>query len=99
MEDRDASKRQNISSANDNRPQAQDQNLAATQEHQSGQKSDDASDFAQWQHVGRAALSLAQLIGRRIAREHFKALQSVATNDNLPATAGIEGQDKKENEE
>ncbi len=38
------------------------------------------ADIAPWETIDRVVLSLARLIGRRIAREHFEALQ--AANDN-----------------
>ncbi|WP_277749161.1 hypothetical protein [Paenirhodobacter populi] len=36
-------------------------------------------------------LTIARLIGRQIAREHFEALQ--AANDNSPSVSGEAGQD------
>jgi hypothetical protein len=38
------------------------------------------ADIAPWETIDRVVLSLARLIGRRIARKHFEALQ--AANDN-----------------
>ena len=46
---------------------------------------DDASDqpdAGTWQRVDRAALTLARIIGRRMAREDFERLH--AANDNRP---------------
>ena len=42
----------------------------------------DQPDAGTWQRVDRAALSLARIIGRRMAREDFERLH--LTNDNRP---------------
>jgi hypothetical protein len=42
----------------------------------------DQPDAGTWQRVDRAALSLARIIGRRMAREDFERLH--AANDNRP---------------
>ena len=43
------------------------------------------ADIASWERVDRVVSSIARLIGRRIAREQFKALY--AANDNRPIAA------------
>jgi hypothetical protein len=42
-------------------------------------------DAGTWQRVDRAALTLARIIGRRIAREDFERLH--AANDNRPVVS------------
>ena len=42
----------------------------------------DQPDSGTWKRVDRAALTLARIIGRRMAREDFERLH--ATNDNRP---------------
>ena len=42
----------------------------------------DQPDAGTWQRVDRAALTLARIIGRRMAREEFERLH--AANDNRP---------------
>ena len=42
----------------------------------------DQPDAGTWQRVDRAALTLARIIGRRMAREDFERLH--AANDNRP---------------
>jgi hypothetical protein len=42
----------------------------------------DQLDAGTWQRIDRAALSLARIIGRRMAREDFERLH--LTNDNRP---------------
>lgn len=45
----------------------------------------DKSGQATRQQLDQVALSIARLIGRRMAREHFRAL--IAANDNRPRNA------------
>lgn len=47
------------------------------------------ADIASWERVDRVVLSIARLIGRRIAREQFEALY--AANDNRPVAADRSG--------
>jgi len=42
----------------------------------------DQPDAETWQRVDRVVLSLARIIGRRMAKEHFERLH--AANDNRP---------------
>lgn len=48
-----------------------------------------------WQKIDRVALTLARIIGRRMAREDFKRLR--AANDNRPMVSGEteDGADKE----
>lgn len=46
---------------------------------------EDGPEREAWKRVDRVALTLARIIGRRMAREDFEAL--VAANDNRPRTA------------
>ncbi|WP_265516907.1 hypothetical protein [Nitratireductor luteus] len=55
------------------------------------------ADIAPWQRVDRVVLSIARLIGRQIAREHFEALQ--AANDNRRPAEEAEGHGPKGREE
>ncbi|UUP16439.1 hypothetical protein NTH_00886 [Nitratireductor thuwali] len=55
------------------------------------------TDIAPWQRVDRVVLSIARLIGRQIAREHFEALQ--AANDNRRPAEEAEGHGPKGREE
>ncbi|RWR26660.1 hypothetical protein D2T29_20055 [Sinirhodobacter populi] len=43
------------------------------------------------ERLDEVVLTIARLIGRQIAREHFEALQ--AANDNSPSVSGEAGQD------
>lgn len=47
------------------------------------------ADIASWERVDRVVLSIARLIGRKIAREQFEALY--AANDNRPVAADRSG--------
>lgn len=47
------------------------------------------ADIASWERVDGVVLSIARLIGRRIAREQFEALY--AANDNRPVAADRSG--------
>jgi hypothetical protein len=47
------------------------------------------ADIASWERVDRVVLSIARLIGRRIAREQFGAL--CAANNNRPVAADRSG--------
>jgi hypothetical protein len=46
------------------------------------------ADAAPRQKLDRVVLSIARLIGRQIAREHFKALQAANDNRASPGRAG-----------
>jgi len=52
------------------------------------------ADIASWERVDRVVLSIARLIGRRIAREQFGAL--CAANDNRPGAADRSGYQAEE---
>ncbi|MCT7374726.1 hypothetical protein [Chelativorans salis] len=70
MQDRRDWKRQYFAPANDKvRP---------------GVENAEDADIAPWQRIDKAVLSLARLIGRRMAREQHEALQKAQANDNAP---------------
>ena len=55
---------------------------------------EDGPEHEAWKRVDRAAIRLAQLIGRRMAREDFEAF---IANDNRPSAAdGAEDQVDKD---
>jgi len=54
----------------------------------------EASAFAR---VDKVVLTIARLIGRQIAREHFEALQ--AANDNQPPMPRVDAQEDRSGED
>lgn len=75
MEDPDKQDPHDITPANDN--------------HRTACENDEEADIASSERVDSAVLSLARLIGRRIAREQFGAVQ--AANDNARLAEEAEG--------
>ncbi|MDW6022211.1 hypothetical protein SAZ10_10645 [Mesorhizobium sp. BAC0120] len=77
MEDAERQEPEDLTPANDNqRP---------------GSEGSEDTDIAPWQRVDRVVLSIARLIGRRIAREHFAAPHTA--NDNAGSTGEAEGRE------
>jgi hypothetical protein len=95
MGDREWTESENITPANDNRLPAPNQGFAAAREGRRGPENDEDADIAPWQRIDKAVLSIARLIGRRMAREHFEALRAAVANDNVPAAGEAEGQEKQ----
>ncbi|WP_265518718.1 hypothetical protein [Nitratireductor luteus] len=69
----------------------------ANDNHRPAQEDDEDADIAPWQRVDRVVLSIARLIGRDLAREHFEALQ--AANDNRRPAEEAKGHGPKGREE
>lgn len=92
MDHRERSEPEGIAPANDNRLPAPGQSFASAREGRKPEIDEDA-DIAPWQRIDKAVLSIARLIGRRMAREQFEALQEARANDNAPPAGVIEGQE------
>lgn len=48
---------------------------------------DDGDDIAPWQKLDRVVLSIARIIGKRMAQENFERLKASVANDNQPRNA------------
>lgn len=58
---------------------------------------DEGNDIAPWQKLDKVVLSIARLVGRRMAREDFERLKASVANDNVPrnATSNADEPDEK----
>lgn len=92
MEDRERPKPGHTTPANNNRLPATSQGFDAAGVGRV-QENDEDADIAPWQRVDKAVLSIAGLIGRRMAREHFEALQQAQANDNASPARVKEGRE------
>lgn len=58
---------------------------------------DEGDDIAPWQKLDRVVLSIARLVGKRMAREDFERLKASVANDNRSpdATSNADEPDEK----